>query len=195
LIKFTRLLAATAAVATILTLGASAASASIRPNSSYGCQNNDGSPTFCGSQEFYYEGSGTLVLSVLNGRSHFNQPIVTAHDSSNPATDFDARNVNGLYGTGGPDKRFEYAPNGDTAKDLCISDPTSHVGQPLLLRHCNGSVWQTFSPIYVDGYVVAWESVQAPGQVITDTNFGGAGTRVTMQVWNGDTDQELAFVS
>ena len=139
--------AAVLAAAPLLALGfAGAASAGVphaRPDSSYGCRNYDNG--YCSSQEF--QAPANLVFSVLNGRARKNQPIIAwTYSTSDSRQDFDARNISGLTGTGGPAKTFQYAPHGQRS-GYCIGDISTANNQKLVLRHCNGSGWQDFGKV------------------------------------------------
>jgi hypothetical protein len=168
-----------AAASAPLALGLAAAApagATVVPAASFGCNTNDGG--FCGSFEF--KAPADQVFNVFHGgQGARGQKITewTASDAVN--TDFYAVNENGLSGSGGPDKTFEYAPNGHRS-GWCISFPNTAQFTGAVLRHCNSSVWQTFKPLYVDGTFVAWKNL-ASGFVITDPGYASNGTRQLLQ--------------
>lgn len=189
---FTKAAAAVAVSAALALAGAGAASASIRsagPDSSYGCRTYDAG--FCSSQEF--EAPANLAFAVLGGVAKRNQPVIAwTYSKSDSRLDFDARNISGLSGSGGPAKTFQYAPNGQRS-GYCIGDISSKAGQKLVLRHCNGSGWQDFIPeSSPDGFGVVWVNANS-GMAITDPGFGGEGTQLVATYVNGADNQNVEW--
>ena len=191
---FARAAVAATAVAMLGGVGLTAASANVvpnakvTPNSSYGCRSYDNG--YCSSQEF--QAPANLVFAVKNGTAKQNQPVIAwTYSSSNSRLDFDARNVSGLNGSGGPAKTFQYAPNGQRS-GYCIGDISNAAGQKLVLRHCNGSGWQDFIPTYVDGNYVVWVNANS-GKAITDPGYGGAGTQLTATWVSGNDNQNVEW--
>lgn len=170
---------------------ASASTALVRPEASYGCVNNDGG--YCGSLEFSAP-AGQVFNVYHGGQGARGQKITEWALSDAVNTDFYAQNYNGLSGSGGPDKTFEYAPAG-VRSGWCISFPSTAMGSGAVLRRCNEGIWQTFRPIYVDGTFVAWKNL-ASGYVITDPNYdsNGAG-QLTQTVYTGSENQQAEWVS
>jgi hypothetical protein len=180
--------AASASVAAPVAPAHVAAAASNGPDSSYGCRHYDYG--YCSSQEF--QAPANLAFAVKAGIARKNQPIITwTYSTSDSRLDFDARNISGLTGTGGPAKTFQYAPNGQRS-GYCIGDISDADGQKLVLRHCNGSGWQDFIPTYVDGNYVVWVNANS-GKAITDPGFGGEGTQLTAQYVNGNDNQNVEW--
>ena len=183
------------AAAALSVAGITAASASVQShgpvtNASIGCDTHDSG--YCGSQEF--QSPSNLVLDVKGGHVKAGTAIVVwTSSSTDRATDFYSINYNGQSGTGGPDKTFEYAPNGNRS-GLCISFPSTARNTTAVLRKCNELIWQTFEPQYVDGVFVSWKNL-ASGLVITDPNHGSNGTQVTQTTDNGNDNQHLQFTS
>lgn len=154
-----------------------------------GCQSYTSG--FCGSQELKF---GHYTLDVYQQRATSgNKVILWTRSSTDPAQDFISRNYNGLSGTGGPDKTFEYAPNGNPS-GLCVSFPSETRGTTASLRPCNEGIWQTFEPIAVNGTYVGWKNL-ASGFVMEDLGFGNQGTRVDQWTWNGGDNQIWKFIS
>ena len=172
------------------TMTASAApTAPAARSATIGCQDYTGG--YCGSQDLKF---GHYALDVKGQRATYgNTVILWTRSNTDPAQDFIFKNYNGLSGTGGPDKTFEYAPNG-RASGLCLSFPSETRGSGGVLRVCNESIWQTFSPIYVDGTYVGWQN-QASGYVMEDGGFQNQGTQVDQWTYNGGDNQEWKYVS
>lgn len=169
------------------TTAASAAPASTTARSAtIGCTGT----TYCGSQDLKF---GHYALDVYKQHATYgNKVILWTRSNTDPAQDFIFKNYNGLSGTGGTDKTFEYAPNGRPS-GLCLSFPSETRGSGAVLRNCNESIWQTFSPIEVDGTYVGWQN-QASNDVMEDGGFGNQGTQVDQWTWNGGDNQEWKYV-
>jgi hypothetical protein len=175
LIKAAVLAAASAPLAAVLA-AAAPAGATVVPSASFGCDNN--TTGFCGSQEF--AAPADQVWNVFHGGQGARGQKITEWAASDAVnTDFYARNLNGLNGSGGPDKTFQYAPNGNLS-GWCASFPSTAQFSGMVLRRCNGSVWQTFKPLFVDGTFVAWKNL-ASGFVVTDPGYASNGTRQLLQ--------------
>jgi hypothetical protein len=181
-------LAATLCLAAIGFAGS--ASAKVVPAASFGCDNN--TSFFCGSQEF--AAPADQVWNVFHGGQGARGQKITEWAASDAVnTDFYAQNENGLSGSGGKDKTFEYAPNG-ARSGWCVSFPNVAQFTGAVLRRCNGSVWQTFKPIYVDGTFVAWKNL-ASGFVVTDPGYASNGTRQLLQeAYLGTKNQQEKFI-
>lgn len=177
------ILTAVAAAGLLVPLAAATgAQASVHPNSTIGCQ----ATPYCGSQELY---DGSTFVWAVAGPAKSGAAIVTQHHSgSRSDQDFSMKNLNGLSGSGGLDKRFQYAPNGDNS-GFCISDINNLSYTKLVLRPCNNSVFQQFSPVYYDGTAVAWESRQSNQNAIQNPGYGGTGTQLNVAPYNGDDNQ------
>jgi hypothetical protein len=188
-----RMFAAASAVAglAVLSLGVSAASASVKPDSSYGCVNNG--PGYCGSQQFSLIGAGDLVFSVKPGSAIIagKTAVVVEPSSDSPLQDFWQQNYNGV----GNSKVFEYAPNG-RRDGLCIADSNNKANHPLVLNTCNYGVGQTFYPTVdpLDGSVYSWNNLRGNG-VISDPGNGGPGTQLEEVLFGNYDSQNVAFVS
>ena len=180
----------TAASASVSAPVAPAASASVHPYSSYGCRSYDNG--YCSSQVF--EAPANLAFAVKNGTARKNQPVIAlTYSTSDSRLDFDARNISGLWGTGGPAKTFQYAPHGQRS-GYCIGDISDAAGQKLVLRHCNGSGWQDFIPAASpDGVGVVWVNANS-GKAITDPGYGVAGTQLTATWVSGNDNQNVVNV-
>lgn len=147
--------------------------------------------TGCGSQDLQY---GKYALDVYQQNATYgNKIILWTRSNSDPAQDFIFRNYNGLGGSGGPDKTFEYAPNG-RASGLCVSFPSTGLGTGAVLRTCNEGIWQTFRPIAAGGSYVAWQNL-ASGYVAEDGAYGNQGTQIDQWVHNGGDNQNWKYVS
>jgi hypothetical protein len=146
---------------------------------------------FCGSEQLKF---GHYTLDVKGQHATYgNKVILWTKSNTDPAQDFIAKNYNGLSTSGGPDKTFEYAPNG-VPSGLCLSFPSETRGSGAVLRNCNQSIWQTFKPVYVDGTYVGWKN-QASGYAMEDGAFGNQGTQVDQWTWNGGDNQDWRFNS
>ena len=193
---FNKIAVGLTAVAMLGGVGLTAASAGthpnakVTPNSSYGCRTYDGG--YCSSQEF--EAPANLAFAVKNGTARKNQPVIAlTYSTSDSRLDFDARNISGLWGTGGPAKTFQYAPHGQRS-GYCIGDISDAAGQKLVLRHCNGSGWQDFIPAASpDGVGVVWVNANS-GKAITDPGYGVAGTQLTATWVSGNDNQNVVNV-
>jgi hypothetical protein len=179
------------AAAALAVAGAGAAGAATHPhavsNSTAGCA----STPFCGGQE---EHNSTVVWAVSYTGSKAvknDRIIVQSYSQSRQDQDFIQKNVDGGGGSGGPNKRFEYAPNGDPS-GLCISDINTASGTQLRLRDCNNTQFQDFTPI-VDAYTgvfVGWQTDVNVNHVIQDTSFGTQGTVLTVGVFRFSADSQ-----
>lgn len=170
---------------------AGASTVLVRPAASYGCTNNDAG--YCGSLEFSAP-AGQVFNVYHGGQGARGQKITEWALSDAVNTDFYAQNYNGLSGSGGPDKTFEYAPAG-VRSGWCLSFPSTALGSGAVLRHCNEGIWQTFKPVYVDGTFVAWKNL-ASGYVITDPNYDSNGAGQLIQtVYQGNENQQVEWVS
>lgn len=119
-------------------------------------------------------------FDVFEQHASVNTPIVgwpaTQHD---PATHF-------LKEAEGAHFRFEYAPNG-VGDGLCVSNPGNNA---LVLRGCNGNMWQQFD--YAGGHIV---SVVNGGIVNPDGTGNQLTVGPTATSWGGSHYSWTAFSS
>lgn len=200
------IIAVAGAAALLVPLAASAgAQASVRsnhPDSSVGCQGvpaNLITHAGCGSQVFAIA-PFNLAWGVT-GKVKSGAPVVVVgyQNGGSPNGDWYMADVSGGYGTGGPNKRFEYAPNGDLS-GLCISDISDAQYQKLVLRSCNNSGWQDFSPSssytpFMPGYLgaaVAWQNVNS-NYYIQDPSSGLFGTQLSVRSLQYTVNQGVGY--
>ena len=186
--------AAGLAAAALSLAGATAASASVTPSSSFGCVNNASGS--CGDLSWPLEGAGDLVLSVP--RVAVNAPAVIADRSDSAGQDILAVNENGLSGTGGPDKVFFIAPGG-IRSGFCLAAVTPGVAYSLItVRRCNpadGYLFQTFTPMALPDGDVAWAPETSPVNVIQDRDDSGAGGVVNIGPFANFVRQDITWKS
>jgi hypothetical protein len=120
-----------------------------------------------------------------------NKVILWTKSTTDPAQDWLIKNYNGQSGSGGPDKTFEYAPDG-RASGLCLSFPSEARGTFAELRNCNQGIWQTFEPQYIDGTYVEWKNL-ASNYVWDNLGFGNQGTRLGQWTLNGGDNQAVKY--
>lgn len=133
---------------------------------------------FCGTQQHYGDG---LVFDVFHQAATVNNKVISySNSTTDKATDF--INYHPTSGPGVNDtsvKAFKYAPGG-VSSHLCLSDPGPGFGTVdlIVLRHCNGSGYQTWKP-YLDPVTgfYSWRNL-ASHQFITSNGFRGQLTDV-----------------
>jgi hypothetical protein len=126
---------------------------------------------FCGNQANFHDG---LVFDVLHQVAKSNNKVIAYTNGVDKATDIIAD-----HPSNGPTanlsaqiKEFKYAPN-NVPSGLCLSDPGPGYGATdlLVLRPCNGSRFQTWTPIQNgDTSYYSWRNM-ASNQFITDNGL------------------------
>jgi hypothetical protein len=129
-----------------------------------------GATSFCGGQTL---DSPDLALAVATSVPATGTKVIVAVGAADPRQDFlmvsPANPVNN-------DKLFRYAPSG-VASGYCMSEPSLDVKTLIVLRKCNGSVFQQWTPAQFDGSVNTWIN-NASGFALSDPNSGPAGTQL-----------------
>ena len=156
------ILAAAAAVLGLALAGPASAASAITP----AC----GATSFCGGQTL---DSPDLALAVASAAPHTGTAVIVAVPAASPSQDFLMKNPANPVNN---DKSFQLAQSG-VPSGLCMSEPDIHVKTLIVLRRCNGSPFQVWTPALFDGSFNAWIN-NASGFALADPDSGPAGTQL-----------------